>query len=278
MAASATRAPDVPAAGGVRWFISDGLVMTWRSLMHTIRVPELLIFSTIQPVMFVLLFAYVFGGAIGVQGGNYREFLMGGIFTQTVAFSTGSTAVGLAEDLHKGLIDRFRSLPMARSAVMVGRTVGDAARNLLIIAIMMLCGLFVGWRIHNGVFQFLAATALLLLFGYALCWVGAYIGLSVPNPETANTVGFIWLFPLTFLSNAFVPLESLPGWLQPIAAWNPVSATVAAVRDLFGNSNPTPPGYWPLEHPVIASLGWSLLVIAIFVPLSVRKYRRTASK
>jgi ABC transporter DrrB family efflux protein len=242
MAATA-QVPEIPVTGGgLRWAISDGMVMTWRSLLHTVRVPELLIFSTIQPVMFVLLFSYVFGGAIPVEGGdNYREFLMGGIFPQTVAFASGSTAVGLAEDLHGGLIDRFRSLPMARSAVIVGRTVGDAARNVLIIAVMMICGLLVGWRIHEGLANFLAATALLLFFAYAMCWIGAYIGLSVPNPETANTAGFIWLFPVTFLSNAFVPLATLPDWLQPVAAWNPVSATVAAVRDLFGNPTPVRP-------------------------------------
>jgi ABC transporter DrrB family efflux protein len=279
MAVTTLRAPEVPEGSGLRWAVSDGFTMTWRSLLHTIRVPELLIFSTIQPVMFVLLFAYVFGGSIPLpDGGSYREYLMGGIFTQTVGFATGATAVGLAEDLHRGLVDRFRSLPMARSAVIVGRTVGDSARNILIIVIMMICGVLVGWRVHNGVLEFLAATVLLLLFGYAMCWIGALIGLSVPNPETANTAGFIWLFPLTFLSNAFVAIERLPGWLQPIAAWNPVSATAAALRDLFGNPNPIPEGYWSLSHPVITSLGWSALTIAVFAPLAVRKYRRTATK
>ncbi len=273
---------QVTAAGtGLRGAVSDAVVMTWRQLLQTVRVPELLFFATIQPIMFVLLFAYVFGGAIPVPGGSYREYLMAGIFTQTVAFTTGATAVGLATDLSKGLVDRFRSLPMARSAVLFGRTLGDSSRNLLVVVVMLSTGLLVGWRIHRGLLLALAGFALILLFGYAMSWVGAYIGLLVRTPETANTAGFVWLFPLTFLSNAFVPLAGLPTWLRHAAEWNPVSATVAAARALFGNPNPLagPSGAvpFPLAHPVLVSLGWSLLVLAVFVPLAVRRYRAAAN-
>src|SRR3954466_4961304 len=180
----------------VGWAISDALVMTRRSLLHIPRVPELLFFSTVQPIMFVLLFAYVFGGAIHVNTpGGYREYLIAGVFVQTVAFSTGATAVGLAEDMQKGLIDRFRSLPMARSAVLVGRTLSDVVRNVFICAIMVVCGFIVGWHVRNGPLKAIAAFGLIMLFAYSLTWVGAWIGLSVPNSETANTAGFVWLFP-----------------------------------------------------------------------------------
>ena len=211
---------DEPAAVGlddrrVRTAVQDGLVVTKRQLLQIPRVPELLVFSTIQPIMFVLLFAFVFGSAIPLPGGgSYREFLMAGIFVQTVAFASAATAVGLAEDMTKGLVDRFRSLPMAHSAVLVGRTNADVVRNAFTVVIMSLCGVLVGWRIHNGVLDALAAFGLLLLFGYAMSWVGAVIGLSVGSAETANTAGFIWLFPLTFLSNLFVPTGGMPSWLR----------------------------------------------------------------
>ncbi|MFL6238614.1 MAG: ABC transporter permease [Actinomycetes bacterium] len=253
--------------------------MTKRALMHIPRVPELLFFSTVQPIMFVLLFAYVFGGAIHVNTpGGYREYLLAGVFVQTVAFSTGSTAVGLAEDMQKGLIDRFRSLPMSRSAVLVGRTLSDVVRNVMICAIMVACGFIVGWHVRNGAFKAIAAFGLILLFAYSLTWIGAWIGLSVPNSETANTAGFVWLFPLTFLSNAFVPIQGMPEWLQHIATWNPVTATVAASRVLFGNGNLQTSDAFPLVHPIFMSLVWSFVVLAIFIPVSVRKYARVAGR
>ncbi len=226
----------------------DGWVVTLRNLRRMTRIPEMVVFATIQPIMFVLLFAFVFGGAIPVSGGGthaYREYLLPGIFVQTLAFTTGTTAVGLADDLHKGLVDRFRSLPMARSAVLLGRTVADWIQNLFVLAIMALCGLAVGWRIHDGFWKALAAFLLVMLFSYAMSWIGAVIGLSVSTPETANTAGFIWLFPVTFVSNAFVPTSSLPGWLQPVAEWNPISSTVLALRELFGN----PTGYARARSP-----------------------------
>jgi ABC-2 type transport system permease protein len=270
----------LPSRARVSEAITDGLVLTGRNLRQIPRVPELLVFSTIQPIMFVLLFAYVFGGAIHAPApGGYREYLLAGVFVQTVAFTCGTTAVGLAEDMQRGLIDRFRSLPMSRSAVLVGRTVADLVRNVLIMAIMIVCGLIVGWHVRDGVLKALAAIALILLFCYSMTWVGALLGLSVPNAETANTAGFIWLFPLTFLSNAFVPVTTLPGWLQPVATWNPVSATVTAARTLFGNSpifghN----GALPNTHPILVSVFWSILVLAVFVPLSVRKYARVTGQ
>ncbi|HVQ19114.1 MAG TPA: ABC transporter permease, partial [Actinomycetes bacterium] len=188
--------------GRFGWAWHDGLVVTKRNLLQTTRVPELLLFSTLQPVMFVLLFAFVFGGAIPIPGGgSYKEFLMAGIFVQTIAFNGAATAVGVADDMHKGLVDRFRSLPMARSAVLVGRTIADGVRAVLVLAIMSVCGLIVGWTINDGFLRAVAAYVLILAFGYAMSWVGAWIGLLAPNAEVANTAGFIWLFPLTFLSN-----------------------------------------------------------------------------
>ncbi len=259
--------------------LADGMVVARRNLIKIKRIPDLLLYSTVQPVMFVLLFAYVFGGAIAVQGGNYREFLMAGIFTQTVAFGSAFTAVGLADDLQKGIIDRFRSLPMARSAVLIGRTTSDLLNNVLVVVVMAICGLAVGWRIREGLVSGLAGFALLLLFGYAMSWVAAVIGLSVRSVEVAQSAGMIWLFPATFLSNAFVPIETLPSWLAPVAEWNPISSVVAAVRDLFGNAAGAPPmDSFPAQHPMLVSVLWSLALIAVFLPLAVRRYRSAASR
>ena len=265
---------------GLRDELRDGLILTERNIRQIPRVPELLVFSTIQPVIFVLLFSYVFGSAIALPGGgDYKEFLMAGIFTQTVAFTTGSTAVGLAEDMSKGLVDRFRSLPMGRSAVLVGRTLADLVRTVFVLIVMSVVGFLVGWRVRGSVLDALAGFGLILLFGFAMSWIGAWIGLSVPNPEVANTAGFIWLFPLTFVSNAFVPTPGLPSWLRTIAEWNPVSATVSGCRELFGNPNPfAAQGSIPAEHPVLLSVGYSLLVLLVFVPLAVRKYRVATSR
>src|SRR5205809_1820708 len=199
----------------------DGWVVAKRNLTKIKRVPDLLIFSTIQPIMFVLLFAYVFGGAIKVTGTHYREYLMAGIFTQTVAFGAGITAIGLADDLQKGVIDRFRSLPMSRAAVLIGRTTSDLLNNVLVVIVMSVCGLIVGWRIHTDAAHAVAGFALLFAFGYAMSWISATIGLSVKSVEVAQSAGFIWLFPLTFLSNAFIPTDTLPDWLQKVADWNP---------------------------------------------------------
>jgi len=257
--------------------LSDALVVTWRNLKRIPRIPELAIFAILQSVMFVLLFAFVFGGAIPLPGGgSYREFLMPGIFAQTLAFAAATTAIGMVDDMAKGLIDRFRSLPMSRSAFLTGRTVSDVVYNLGILIVLMLSGLAVGWRVHEGVARFLAGVGLALLFVYAMSWVGVWLGLLVPTVEVGQQVAFTAIFPLTFLSNAFVPLQTLPGWLQPVADWNPVSAITAAMRELWGNPNPFATNSFPSEHPIILTLIWTALFIAVFAPLGVRRYRATS--
>ncbi|MFA7265873.1 MAG: ABC transporter permease [Candidatus Nanopelagicales bacterium] len=270
------------------WHLHDGLVVGKRNLIQTIRVPELLFFSLVQPVIFVLMFAYVFGGAIPVPGASgeagaeaYRAYLIPGIFAQTVAFAAASSTVGIAEDMHKGIIDRFRSLPMKASAVLFGRTYADAARMILVLAVLTITGLVVGWRINNGIANAVLAYLLLLLFAYVVAWIGSWIGLYMPNPETANTAGLIWLFPLTFISNAFVPLAGMPSGLQAIAAWNPLSALTLACRELFGNPTGLAPGeeiYWSLANAELYTLLSCGVLLAIFVPLAVRKYRRTTAR
>ena len=253
--------------------VNDGMIMTWRNLKRVPRIPELAIFAILQSVMFVLLFAYVFGGAIPLPGGgSYREYLMPGIYVQTLAFASITTAVAVTDDMTKGLIDRFRSLPMARSAVLSGRTVSDVVYNVGILGVLMASGLVVGWRVHSSVGEFLLAILLLLYFTYAMAWIGVWIGLSVPSVEVGQQLGFLIIFPLTFVSNAFVPTETLPDWLQPIAEWNPFSALTAATRELFGNPNPFTTGF-PGEHPVFLSLVWTTVLLAVFAPLAVRKYR-----
>lgn len=260
--------------GAVAQSVHDSWVVARRNLIRMVRIPEVVVFGLVQPVMFVLLFAYVFGGAIIVPGGNYREFLMAGIFAQTVTFATAGAGAGIADDMHKGLVDRFRSLPMSRGAVLTGRTIADLVQTALVMVVMIGCALLVGWRIHDGLARALGGIGLLLLLGYAFSWIGALIGLSVRTPEAATSGGLIWLFPLTFLSNAFVSRDKLPVLLQHVADWNPFSATVQAARELFGNQlQPVSSDAWPMQHPVLASLLWSLVVIMVFRALAVRKYR-----
>jgi ABC transporter DrrB family efflux protein len=239
-----------------------------------------LVFVLISPIMFVLLFAYVFGSSIDVPGGNYREFLIAGIFAQTVMFGATFTGAGLAEDMQKGIIDRFRSLPMSRSAVLVGRTASDIIYNVLSVTIMALTGLLVGWRIRNSIAEAILAFVLLLLFAYAISWIMAFVGLVVPSVEVVNNASFVVIFPLTFLANTFVPSDNLPGPLKAFAEWNPVSTVTQASRDLFGNiPKGTPdPTAWPLVHPEIYTLLWVVLIIAVFAPLSVRQYKRATKK
>jgi ABC-2 type transport system permease protein len=259
--------------------VHDSVVVARRNLIRMLRIPEMIIFGLVQPIMFVVLFSYVFGGSINVGGNTdpsvYREFLMAGIFAQTVTFATAGAGAGIADDMHKGLIDRFRSLPMARGAVLTGRTIADLAQSALTLVVLAVVAVIVGWRIHDGFLNALAGFALLLLLGYAFSWIGALIGLSVRTPEAATSGGLIWLFPLTFVSNAFVPSDNMPTVLRVIAEWNPFSATVQASRQLFGN---LPEGYpvpdaWPMQHPALASVLWSLLIIVFFRTLAVRKYR-----
>lgn len=261
--------------------LSDGWVCAKRNLIKIKRVPEIMVFVLISPIMFVLLFAYVFGGAIDVGPGlDYKEFLIGGIFAQTVVFGATFSGAAMAEDMQKGFIDRFRSLPMSRSAVLVGRTGADVVYNVLSLIIMALTGLLVGWRAHEGIPKMLAAFALLLVFAYAISWVMAWVGLIVPSVDVINNASFIVIMPLTFVSNAFVPTESFPDFLQRFVEWNPVSALTQAARDLFGNvPDGTPvPDVWSLQHPVLYTLIWVLLILAVFVPLSVRAYQRAAGK
>ncbi|WP_327254642.1 ABC transporter permease [Streptomyces sp. NBC_01244] len=263
--------------GGIVQGINDSLVMAKRNLIRMSRIPEMVIFGLIQPIMFVVLFSYVFGGSMMIGGStsasDYRNFLMAGIFAQTVTFATAGAGAGIADDMHKGLIDRFRSLPMARGAVLTGRTLADLVQTALTMVVLAIVALLVGWRIHEGVPKALAGFLLLLLLGYAFSWIGALIGLSVRTPEAATSGGLIWLFPVTFISNAFVPTENMAGWLQPIAEWNPFSATVQACRELFGNPGVSPSDAWPMQHPVWASLLWSVVIIVVFRTLAVRKYR-----
>ncbi len=278
--------PPAPAGEriGFRQGVHDSVVVARRNLLRMLRIPEVVVFSLVQPIMFVVLFSYVFGGSINLPGAGldataYREFLMGGIFAQTVTFATAGASAGIAEDMQKGIIDRFRSLPMARGAVLTGRTFADLAQTAVIMAVLAVVAALVGWRIHDGVVNALAAFGLLLLLGYAFTWIGALIGLSVRTPEAATSGGLVWLFPLTFISNAFVPSENMPSWLQPVAEWNPFSATVLAVRDLFGNLPPhyRAPDAWPMQHPVLASLLWSIVIITVFRTLAVHRYKRAAS-
>lgn len=261
-------------------FLADGAVIARRNVIKIKRVPEVLVFVLLSPIMFVLLFAYVFGNSIEIPGTNYREFLIAGIFAQTVLFGSTFTGAGLAEDMTKGIIDRFRSLPMSRSAVLVGRTASDVIYNVLSVVIMSLTGLAVGWRVRSSVLEALAGFAILLLFAYAVSWVMAYIGLLVPSVEVINQASFMVLFPLTFVANTFVPAESLPSALRTIAEWNPVSSVTQASRELFGNvpAVAPAPGSWALEHPVPYTLFWVVGIIAVFAPLSVRQYRRTTRR
>ncbi|MFH8593792.1 ABC transporter permease [Streptomyces rimosus] len=265
--------------GAISQSIRDSLTVAKRNLIRMLRIPEMVIFGLIQPIMFVVLFSYVFGGSINVGGSTssaaYREFLMAGIFAQTVTFATAGAGAGIADDMHRGLIDRFRSLPMARGAVLTGRTLADLVQTALTLVVLAIVAFLVGWRTHENLGKVLAGFALLLLLGYAFSWIGALIGLSVRTPEAATSGGLIWLFPLTFISNAFVPSDNMPTFLRHIAEWNPFSATVQAARELFGNLPPNykAPDAWPMQHPVWASLIWSVLIIVAFRTLAVRKYR-----
>jgi ABC-2 type transport system permease protein len=262
--------------------LSDGAVVAKRNLIKIKRVPDLLVFTTLSPIMFVLLFAYVFGGAIDQQGGGagYREFLIAGIFAQTVVFGATITGVGLAEDVKKGIIDRFRSLPMAPSAVLTGRTLSDVANNVIVLVVMSLTGLLVGWRIRTSVLEALGGFLLLLVFAYAISWVMAWVGMLVPSPEVVNNAAFIVIFPLTFVANTFVPLDTLPGPLKLFAEWNPVSAVTQGARELFGNIPPgTPePTSWALSNPALYTLLWAVAVLIVFVPLANAQYRRSTSR
>ncbi|MEU2678875.1 ABC transporter efflux protein, DrrB family [Streptomyces sp. LamerLS-316] len=276
-----TDTPNLPLKnrGALGRSVADSLVVARRNLIRMARIPEMVIFGLVQPIMFVVLFTYVFGGSIKVGGSlsstAYKEFLMAGIFAQTVTFATAGAGAGIADDMHKGLIDRFRSLPMARGAVLTGRTLADLVQTALTLVVLAGVALIIGWRTHENIGRVLLGFLLLLLLGYAFSWIGAMIGLIVRTPEAATSGGLIWLFPLTFISNAFVDANQMPTVLRHIAEWNPFSATVQACRELFGN---LPPGFvtpdaWPMQHPILASVIWSVVIVAVFRTLAVRRYR-----
>ena len=250
--------------------IRDTIAITGRNLIAYRRVPQLLVFSTIQPVIFVVMFRYVFGGAIHIRGSvSYVDFLMPGVFVQTVVFGAIATAIGLASDMKSGLMERFRSLPMARSAVLAGRTTADLARNVFVVLLMLVVGFLVGFRIHTDVLGLLGGILLLLAFGYAMSWIFASVGLLVGDPETAQAAAFPLLAPLVFASSLFVPVQSMPGWLQPWANHQPVSVTAKAIR--FLTLGPTPFGN---ASDVWESLLWIAGILLVFAPLAVRRYRR----
>lgn len=267
-----------PAGGRLRWFLSDVAVLTGRSLARIIREPETLMDVTIQPVIFVLLFAYVIGGAIALPGGgSYHDYLIGGMLGLGVAGTAPGTAVALVTDMSTGLVDRFRSLPMTRPAVLAGRTLADLATQVLGTLVVAVTGLAIGWRVHAPAGSVAAAFALALLFGYAFTWLGACLGMVLRSPEAAQQVGFLLFMPLMFVSNAFVPTQGMPGWLQAVADWNPLSALAAASRHLLGNPDPVAGTHsWPMRHPELTVVGWSVLLLAVFAPLAVRLYRRKA--
>ncbi len=246
--------------------LRDSGIIVWRQLVQLPRIPEVLIFALIQPVMFVLLFRYVFGGAIATPGESYVNYLMPGIFAQTVAFGAVASGIGLAEDLRRGIIDRFRALPMARSAVLVGRTVSDLVRNAVVVAVMYGVGLLVGFRPEGSIWAQAVAFALLLLTSFAFSWIGVVIALSMKTVEAVQSAGFIWLFPLTFASSAFVPTDSMPPWLQAFAEHQPFTIVVNAVRALFLGQ--------PVGNLIWLTLAWMIGILAVTIPLATRRYRR----
>jgi len=259
-------------------FVHDVWVLTKRSIARIRNEPETLADVTIQPVLFILMFAFVFGGAIPLPGhGSYHEYLIGGMLGMGLAQTAPGVAVAQVTDMSTGLIDRFRSLPMSRWAVLVARSIAELATQLIGAAVVVCIGLVIGWRVHTGPADVIAALALALLFGYAFTWAGLALGMVLRSPESAQQTGFIVFLPLTFVSSAFVPTQTMPGWLQPVAEWNPMSALAAAARHLFGNPNPAAAVHaWPMQHPELAVVAWSLGLLLVFAPLAVRLYRRKA--
>ncbi|WP_432420327.1 ABC transporter permease [Nocardia neocaledoniensis] len=259
-------------------FLRDSAIVAHRNLLTILRVPTLLVTATIQPLMFVFLFAYIFGASLG--GDQYREFLLAGIFTQTVAFNAAFTTVGLAGDLQKGIIDRMRTLPMSRLAVLMGRTLSDLVVNILSLGVMVICGYIVGWRIHGSLADAALAFAIILLFAFAMSWVGALTGLISPTVEVAQSAGLIWMFPLSFISSAFISAETLPGPLRTIAEWNPITAVSAAGRKLFDNDAPpsfAPATGWAADNCILYAVICSVVILATAMPAALLQYRKVAS-
>ena len=264
---------------GLTLALTDGATIARRNVIKIGRMPELLVGVVIMPLVFVLLFAYVFGSAIDIEGGSYREFLIGGAFAMMLTFGATFTGLGLADDIQKGIIDRFRSLPMSRSAVVFGRTASDVIYNVVSTVVMVAAGYAVGWRINNGIGDALLGFGLVLLFAYAFSWIMAYVGLTVRSVEAINNASSLVIFPLTFIANTFVPSDDFPTPLRVFAEWNPVSTVAQAARELFGNvpAGTPEPSAWPLQHAALYSLGWVVIILAVFVPLSVRKYQKATA-
>jgi ABC-2 type transport system permease protein len=261
----------------LRWAVTDALTIAGRTYSRLRAQPGEIASFLVFPIMMTVLFGYVFGSAITLpHGGDYRNYLMPGIFMQIMAMTATAAATTVAEDMERGIIDRFRAQPIARSAVLVGQSVSALSMHLLSLASMVAAGLLLaGWRTHGSFGETAAAFGLLALFGFAMIWVGTYIGLWVKSGAQADAATFGWLFPMTFLANTFVPIEGLPFWLKPVADWNPMSATVAATRQLFGNPTSVAT-VWPLQHPVTASVLWSVALIAVFAPLATHRYRTSS--
>ena len=271
---TATTLPAPTPALRARWLVSDSLALARRNLAHVRQIPEKLLDVTLQPLMFVLLFAYVFGGVIHVPDGNYREYLVGGILVQTLAFGMMGPGVSIATDLGEGIVDRFRSLPTSRAAYLVGHFLAELAAVMVALVVLTASGLIVGWRIHTDVAHAVAGFGLLTLFASACIWLGTLVGVMARTPDSVQGVAFMTVFPLTFLANAFVPVSGLPDGLRQLAEWNPISALVAATRTLFGNPVATPAdAAWPLQHPVIAATLWSVAILAISAPLCIRRFQ-----
>ena len=282
MAAIDVRTAGRPSTAWTRlqWGFADSWTVARRHLMHIRYMPDKLLEVTIQPIMFVLLFAYVFGSAIAVPGGNYKAFLMPGIFAQNMMFAAMPIMAAMVQDMQRGVIDRFRSLPMSRAAVLIGHIAASFLESMLGLAVMVGCGLIVGWRPLLGVASTGEGILVLMLFSFAMTTVGAFLGLVVKSVEAAQSFGFIVMFPLTFVANTFVPTAGMPGWLKAAADWNPVSAVVQATRQLFGNAAAVPAGHgtWTLQHPVMASVIFGGVLIAFFLPLAVWRFRRMLSR
>jgi ABC transporter DrrB family efflux protein len=259
----------------VRWQMLDALVLAGRNLAHVRQIPEKLIDVTLQPVMFVLLFAYVFGGVIHIPDGSYHAYMLGGVAVQSAVFGIMGPGVSIATDLREGVVDRFRSLPIARSAYLLGHMLAELASSVLAITVIAGCGLIVGWRIDTGVPDAIAGFAVLILVSFTMLWIGTLLGVSARSPDAVQGVVFVLAFPLTFIASVYVPIAGLPGVLRTIAEYNPVSAFVAAVRILFGNPTAvTSSAGWPLQHPVLVTLAWCAMLLAFAIPATLTAYRR----
>ena len=257
-----------------RWLVSDSLALAQRNLEHVRQIPEKLLDVTLQPIMFVLLFAYVFGGVIAVPGGDYKAYLIGGILVQSLAFGMMGPGVSMATDLGEGMVDRIRSLPTSRSAYLLGHFVAELGATLLAIAVLAGTGFVVGWSIDSSLLEAIGGFALLIVFAGAMIWLGTLVGVTVRTPDAVQGIAFMTVFPLTFLSNAFVPAAGLPDGLRQVAEWNPISAIGAAVRTLFGNPTAVPgDAPWPLAHPVVAAVLWSVALFALTAPLTIARFR-----